>query len=449
MAAITQLDPDSVHLINRASFGPKLEWLKKDTKFILENRNSALEWLFETIGEYSPVSQGNKYSFMMEEEKDDYNRLYQQAPIEGLICDWLSIMVSSPNPLREIVALFWHHHMPTGKGNYVEHGKLLLEIYRKYGLGRLQPLLIKTAANPAMMYWLDGHWSHKDNPNENFPRELLELFTLGEGHYTFEDVKEASRAFTGRRFDHENYPYAMYIDKNAFDNNYKTILGKTGNWNGEDVIDIILSEYQTARHISRSALIFFLGQIPSENVVDECAKVYFESGYTFEKLLRHIFFSNWFYDALYKNNKVKTPVELLVGLQRKTGMRCVGIKTTIYFLRYCGQIPFRPPHVSGWPVGEEWLFGNELVNRIFLPSTLLKLANRSNVRSSLKYKIFSRMKQNSLREFGYIFDAVFDETEFKKVLRKNGLELCSWMNSCQAKTKSLSEILQHPKYQYS
>ena len=136
MAAIIQLDPNSVHLINRASFGPQLEWLKKDTKFILENRNSALEWLFETIGEYIPISQDNKYSFMMEEEKDDYNRLYQQAPIEGLICDWLSIMVSSPNPLREIVALFWHHHMPTGKGGHVEHAKLLLEIYRKYGLGR-------------------------------------------------------------------------------------------------------------------------------------------------------------------------------------------------------------------------------------------------------------------------------------------------------------------------
>ena len=121
----------------------------------------------------------------------------------------------------------------------------------------------------------------------------MELYTLGSGHYTFQDVKEASRAFTGRRFDHVNYPYAMYIDKNAFDNNYKTILGQTGNWDGNDVIDIILSQYQTARHISRSAIIFFLGQLPPEPIVDECAKVYFESGYIFKTLLKHIFYSPW------------------------------------------------------------------------------------------------------------------------------------------------------------
>lgn len=107
--------------------------------------------------------------------------------------------------------------IPSASGHKFAHGQLLLEIYWEHGLGYLRPLLVKMAANPAIMYFLDGHHSHKDNPNENFPRELLELFTLGEGQYTEKDVYEAARAFTGRRFDHQNYPYAMYVDEEAFD----------------------------------------------------------------------------------------------------------------------------------------------------------------------------------------------------------------------------------------
>ena len=169
----------------------------------------------------------------------------------------------------------------------------------------------------------------------------------------------------------------------AFDNSNKTLFGKTGNWKGDDVIDIILREYQTARHISRSALIFFLGQVPSNSYLDECAKVYYNSGYKFKSLLKQIFCSSLFYSPDYFDNKVKTPVELLVNLQRKTGMRCVGIKTTNFFLRFCGQRLFRPPTVAGWPVGEEWLVGNDLINRVFLPDVLLIAQRIDNATISL------------------------------------------------------------------
>ena len=277
----------------------------------------------------------------------------------------------------------------------------------------------------------------------------MELYTLGEGHYTIQDVKEASRAFTGRRFDHINYPYAMYIDMNAFDNNYKTILGQTGNWDGNDVIDIILSQYQTARHISRSALIFFLGQIPSEKIIDECAKVYFESGYIFETLLEYIFYSTWFYKYQYKNNKVKTPVELLVNLERKTGMRCVGIKTTNFFLRYCGQQLFRPPTIAGWPVGEEWLVGNDFINRIFLPDVLLKIANRVDQKESFRYKISSMIKHHDLRHFRYSWDTIFDKESFEKTLKNNRLKPSYWMLNIELNNQDLSDIITQPGYQYS
>ena len=147
-------------------------------------------------------------------------------------------------------------------------------------------------------------------------------------------------------------------------------------WNGDDVIDIIIKQYQTARHISRSALIFFLGQVPSNEFLDECASVYYNSEYNFQSLLKQIFCSSMFYSPNYLNNKVKTPVELLVGLSRKTGMRCIGVKTTNFFLQLCGQRLFSPPSVAGWPVGNEWLLGQNLVNRLFLPDVVLKIANK-------------------------------------------------------------------------
>tara|TARA_B100001123_G_scaffold450039_1_gene618181 strand:+ start:2645 stop:3817 length:1173 start_codon:yes stop_codon:yes gene_type:complete len=383
-------------------------------------------------------------------ESAEQIRLRRQDPNQSLIFDWLSKMVAIDNPIREISALFWHHHIPCAKGNdHNQHSRLALEIYREYGLQDFRTLLIKISANPAMMYWLDGHHSHKNNPNENFPRELMELYTLGEGHYTIQDVKEASRAFTGRRFDHINYPYAMYIDMNAFDNNYKTILGQTGNWDGDDVIDIILSQKQTAKHISKSALIFFLGRIPSEHIVNECAKVYFESGYIFETLLKHIFFSSWFFDSQYKVNKVKTPVELIVGLQRRTGMRCVGIKTINYFLRDCGQKIFKPPSVAGWPVGEEWLVGEELVNRVLLPAAFLRIANRTSKRTSFIYKVLSRIEHRNLRQIRYTFDCNFDEIFFSNSLGNSGIEARSWMNNDKIISNKLSDILTHPRHQYS
>jgi len=449
LEVIAQLDPNSIHLLNRASFGPKLEWLTDDTGLILGNRNNAQKWLFGTIEKYKPLSMNQQLPYLNVESAEQI-RLRQQDPNQSLIFDWLSKMVAIDNPIREISALFWHHHIPCAKGNdHNQHSRLALEIYREYGLKDLRTLLIKISANPAMMYWLDGHHSHKNNPNENFPRELMELYTLGEGHYTIQDVKEASRAFTGRRFDHVNYPYVMYIDKNAFDNNYKTILGQTGNWDGDDVIDIILSQKQTAKHISKSALIFFLGRIPPEHIVNECAKVYFESGYIFETLLKHIFLSSWFFDSQYKNNKVKTPVELIVALQRRTGMRCVGIKTINYFLRDCGQNIFKPPSVAGWPVGEEWLVGEELVNRVLLPAAFLRIANRSFKRTSFIYKILSRIEHRNLRQIRYTFDCNFDENYFSNLLDNSGIEARSWMNNDKIISNKLSDILIHPRHQYS
>ena len=146
---------------------------------------------------------------------------------------------------------------------------------------------------------------------------------------------------------------------------------------------------------------------------------------------------------------MKTPVELLVSLQRKTGMRCIGIKTINYFLRDCGQRLFYPPSIAGWPDGEGWLVGDELVNRILLPTALLKIANRSAERPSFIYKLFSRVEHRHLRQIRYTSDCIFNEKNFEKTLKKYGIKPGSWMNNDSIAGNKLSDILTHPKHQYS
>lgn len=445
---MSYLNPNSIHLLNRATFGPKIEWLSSNNKIIMEDLEKTQQWLFDTISEYHPIHENNNHSFIFEEEKKENDRVREGAQVEGLIFDWVSKMVSSSNPLREIVALFWHHHIPcVGRGN-LETAKLLLEIYRKDGLGKLNPLIKNISSNPAMMYYLSANFSRKDKPTENFPRELMEIFLLGEGHYSYKDVKEVSRAFTGRRTDESKYPFKMYIKESEFDSSNKTLFGETGNWDGDDVIDIIIKQYQTARHISRSALIFFLGQVPSNEFLDECASVYYNSEYNFQSLLKQIFCSSMFYSPNYLNNKVKTPVELLVGLSRKTGMRCIGVKTTNFFLQLCGQRLFSPPSVVGWPVGNEWLLGQNLVNRLFLPDVVLKIANRSCKKDSIRFKIINKANPE-LRYFRYSWDSSFDRKSFEKILEKNKILHSSWMLNLKVDNQDLSKIVIRPEFQYS
>ena len=445
---MSYLNPNSIHLLNRATFGPKISWLSSDKKIIMQDLEKTQQWLFETISEYHPIHENNYYSVIFEEEKKDLDRVRAGSQVEGLIFDWVSYMVSSPNPLREIVALFWHHHIPCVSRGNLEASKLLLEIYRKDGLGKLNPLIKNISSNPAMMYYLSGNFSRKDKPTENFPRELMEIFLLGEGHYSYKDVKEVSRAFTGRRTDESKYPFKMYIKESEFDSSNKTLFGETGNWDGDDAIDIIIKQYQTARHISKSALIFFLGRVPSNEFLEECANVYYNSDYDFQSLLKKIFCSSKFYSPNYLNNKVKTPVELLVSLSRKTGLRCIGIKTTNFFLQLCGQRLFSPPSVAGWPFGNEWLLGQNLVNRLFLPNVVLKIANRSNKKDSIQFKIINKVNPK-LRYFRYSWDASFDKKSFEKILEKNRISCSSWMLNLKINNENLSKIIMRPEFQHS
>lgn len=372
----------------------------------------------------------------------------EQQPGEVLNSIWIDSMIETDNPLREKIALFWHHHIPSGRGRSIDQGRILLEIFRKKGLNNLKELLSELICTPAIMRFLDLSNSRKGNPNENFARELMELHLLGEGNYTLHDVKEASRAFTGRRFDKRNYPYKYYFVPQEHDSGIKTVLGETGRLNGEDVIEIILKKPQTARHIAHSFLRFFFTDTPSDDIVEYCADKYFKSGYEIKELINAMISHKDFNSPQYNLSKIKTPVELLVGFQRQTGLRTVGIKTTYTFLRMAGQTLFNPPTVAGWPGGDYWLEGERLMHRLFLPSTLLSLANRNISKGSTSFKIYSRLNEPKLRQYRYITDARWNETYFESALRSNQLSVSEWILGDQDFSSNLSSVLQKPEYQY-
>ena len=427
-------------------FSPKIEWLSGKSSVTFNAWN--IDQVLARTSPYQPLPTAYTPQYMISEDRSEEERLLQQDALGSFINNWLLAMVSQDFPLREKIALFWHHHIPSGAGHRVEHAILLVEVFRKHALGHLRDLLVEAAANPAIMYFLDGHHSHKDNPNENFARELMELFTLGEGHYTLNDVKEAARAFTGRRFDHDNYPYSMYIDPAAFDDREKTILGKTGRFNGEDVIDILLEQPQTAKTVATAFLRFFFADEPPEGMILDCAEAYYNSQYAMPALLQAMYIHPEFTKEEYHLSKTKTPVELLTGFQRQTGLRTVGMKTALRFLSACGQHLFHPPNVAGWPKGKAWLKGEYLVNRLFLPSAFMEISNREMPKNSLAYKVNSRLVAPSKRELRYISDARWDEKAFLPALQSQSISVSKWLVGRELPSNIPADVLQSPEYQY-
>ncbi|RMH46799.1 MAG: DUF1800 domain-containing protein [Gammaproteobacteria bacterium] len=404
-----------VHLFNRASFG-----LSLDDLVPLQNksRKEVVDLLFKEAREstYYPIriQQGEIVNpvngFVLKKYED---RTLNDGPwVTALVTAWLYEMVRTGS-IREKVALFWHHHMPINGQTTVLSG-LYLECLRKYGLTNFRELLLAVAKTPAMMRFLDNHHSHKDAPNENWPRELLELFTLGVGNYTQKDVYEAARAFTGWRYDHDINVWTF--DPEAHDDGVKEFLGYKGNFSGEQIIDIILEQRQCARHLAAKIYQFFVhNEEKNHDHVEELATVLYENDYDLEKVFRHLFLSDWFYSNQVIGQNVKTPVELLVGFQRQSGLRAIGVKTNTWFIERMGEVPFHAPNVGGWPVGKDWFDTNTIVWRRLMPVVLMDIANREYERGSFTYKLVSRVDKPQLKELRYVMDSIFD---FERLVRK-------------------------------
>ncbi len=276
---------------------------------------------------------------------------------------WIERMANGPRPLQEKMTLFWHGHFATSEQK-VRDAYLMWrqnDLFRQHATGNWLQLLTAMAKDPAMLVWLDQAQSRREHPNENFAREVMELFTLGEGHYTEKDVTEAARALTGWGYDNLD---EQFVERPRFrDDGVKTFLGRTGDLTGDDVLQQIVAQPQAARYISAKLWNFFAGVPPSEELVTALADRFRRSDMNFKPLLAAIFYSEEFYADSIVRNQVKSPVQWLVGSTRVL-QRDVPAPFVCYGLtRSLGQDLFAPPNVKGWDGGLSWINTANLLAR--------------------------------------------------------------------------------------
>ena len=380
------------HLMRRAGFGASRgrldELVEQGYDETVENLLSAIDrptrMTDNLIRRYHP-----EYSGMMGNQSPSGN--------------WMYRMVSTDAPLREKVGLMWHGMFATGYSK-LANGKVLhdqIRMFERHGMGSFKNLLMELSRDPAMIVWLDNSENHNGSVNENYGRELLELFSMGVGNYTEHDVKEAARAFTGWTIGNTEYmtlksardsvwPYGRLsfhfeYKEHDHDNGEKEFLGHKGNLNGEDIVDIICDQPATAAFLSRHMYSFFVADEPpvpewpykeprDPEAIAALSKVYFDSDYNVEEMLRFLFKSDFFKSEQARYQRVKSPAELVAGVLRLTGefnRPKVDMNPTNLQSTYMGQWLLNPPSVEGWHWGTEWIDSGALVERVNFASERL------------------------------------------------------------------------------
>jgi uncharacterized protein (DUF1800 family) len=276
---------------------------------------------------------------------------------------FIQTAIASPWPLNEKLALFWHNHF-TSSLEKLDSGELLLQqdlLFRRLGAGDFATFAKAVARDPAMLVYLDGESNVKGKPNENFARELLELFTLGEGNYTENDIKEAARAFTGWTVDRAA-GQATFRPK-RHDDGVKTVLGQTGAFDGDAVIDVILKQDRAAVFLTTKFWRFFVSETPDPAHIAVLAAAYRQSGYQLKPLLRALFLDEAFWAPANRQTLVRSPMELLVGQIRTWGLTGYDPVRLTGQMARLGQDLFNPVSVKGWAEGMDWINAATLLER--------------------------------------------------------------------------------------
>ena len=374
----------AAHLLNRAGFGGTPEEIHLlESKGMAKAVESLLaadddEDLFPlpdlTLPKERFAYQQRLKSASTEDERQAIKKEFQNAErldMLNLRLWWLYRMRYTSAPLREKATLFWHGHFATSNQK-VNDPYLMLqqnETIRRYALGKFPDLLKAMSRDPAMIRWLDLGSSRKDHPNENFAREVMELFSLGEGHYTEKDIQESARAFTGYRINQETGDFRMVL--RDFDPTPKTFLGTTGPLTGDEIIDIIVAQPQCARFIGKKLWVFFVAENPSEDLVQQVADLLIRNGYDICATLGEIFRSAPFYATKVINHQIKSPVQWIMQTTKMLEIPLPDARVLENSLAALGQVVFAPPNVKGWDGGRAWISASSLLYRYNLAAYLL------------------------------------------------------------------------------
>ena len=403
------------HLLRRAGFGASRE----------EIEARAAKGYDPTVDELlKPESQPTVDEDLMLRYHPGYNHA---IGIEMNVQQWVYLMINNPRQLQEKMALFWHMIFCAGHSK-LDHGEemgSMIAMFREHGMGNFRDLLMRLSTSPQMMFYLDNTESHKVAVNENYGRELLELFSLGVGkdnalNYTEDDVKACARAFTGwnNAPAYPVFPYGRSLwrfryDPADHDDSEKTFLGETGRWNGEDIVNIICKQPAAARFISRHLYNFFVADevpVPSwrltppkdPEAINALEKAYFDSGYEIKAILRVLLKSDSFKAPSARFARVKSPAEMVIGLIRMVGEHRNEIKPGLFEIsmepKYMGMDLMNPPTVEGWHTGHEWIDSGALVERINFAAGCLGRTDLPGVRGMID-RIAARGNQLSPKAF--------------------------------------------------
>jgi uncharacterized protein (DUF1800 family) len=359
------------HLLRRAGFGGSREEIAAYTQLGFEG---AVDRLVDY--EAAPNDALEARVAQLEEELD----LTKLPSIQVI---WLTRLLHTARPLEEKMTLFWHDHFATGNAKVARPAAMYEQnrLFRAHALGNFPTLLHDVARDPAMLRWLDSNANRKASPNENFARELFELFTMGEGHYTEQDVREAARAFTGW-FVNRQAGFVYVFNRNQHDFGAKTVFGRTGEWDGDDVIDIALDQPATAEFMATKLFTYFVHDHPSPTTISRLADTFRRSGYEVRDLVRAILRSPEFSSDEAYHALVKSPPEHVIGSLKSLGIADAS-PTLVNALNRMGMILFNPPSVAGWAWGPAWINTATLLERMNAANTLLQSAGKANDGNSL------------------------------------------------------------------
>jgi uncharacterized protein (DUF1800 family) len=379
MSSLTPFNPTTenpwdrrkaAHLLQRAGFGPHPDEIEAVVR-------DGLEATVRKLVEYDPqqppypppawvaeVAKEQPPELMTQEEQFQlyYQMLSRNAEMKAW---WLRRMAFTAHPLQEKMTLFWHGHFTTEARKVVLSPRLLQqnEFLRANALSDFRTLLRGISRDPAMLRYLDNQTNKKEHPNENYARELLELFSMGIGNYSEDDVKAAARAFTGWSFGAfgANPPF-RYLGF-QHDGGEKQFLGRRGNWNGDDIIEIVLEQPVTARFIAGKLVRFFVSDEPDPALVDDLATTLRQNNYQFKPAMRALFRSQGFYDPAVIGGQIKSPVQLVVGAWRQLRAEIRQPMILRDLVRLMSQDILDPPNVKGWDGGRAWITTSTLATR--------------------------------------------------------------------------------------
>ncbi len=372
----------AAHLLDRAGFGGTLEEI--DELALLSPRQAVdrlvnfqqvtqderlRDFLVQPYVPPPPTAGQTKYQRNLQVF---FGRVaFDNRQIEAARDWWLERMLLSKRPLEEKLTLFWHGHLTTSNAGVYMSSALIRQnqMFRRLCAGNVGELILAVSKDPAMLRYLNNNANVKGRPNENYARELMELFTLGEGNYTEEDIKAAARALTGWTFTGDG---SFLFRRNQHDSGEKTFLGQTGNFDGTDVVEIIIGKHQHARFICTELFKFFAHDEPTEAQINTMIWTYRIGGNRVRPVLHQLMLSKAFYSESAIATRVKSPVEYLVSTWKAMGLREVPqtgrLKTD---LAEMGQVLFYPPTVEGWEGGPAWITSSTLLARYNVAGRLL------------------------------------------------------------------------------